>query len=196
MSSIPHIRMTEAEYLAFEAVQTDAKHEFVNGEIVAMAGAQPDHDRVVVNLISALTVRLRGRTCRAHTADQRIRLDETGLYAYPDASVSCGPPHFDKLTPPCLLNPSVVFEVLSPTTAVWDIVGKAAHYRRRASVQAYVLISIQNRRVELYERQGDNKWLQTTAAGDDVLRIEAIGIDLPLAELWERLDEIPPEALG
>jgi Uma2 family endonuclease len=191
MSTSPRTRMSEAEYLRYD-LEHEGKHEFVNGELVAMAGADLRHDRVVGNALLAIGTRLRGGPCRFHTADQRVRLDETGLYAYPDVTVSCGEMQIADTRPRTLLNPTLVVEVQSPSTAAWDA-AKASHYRRRASMKAYVLVSIPDKRVELYERQDDDRWLLTTYTAEDVLPLAVIGIEVPLAELWDGLDGLPAD---
>lgn len=186
----PHpIRMSEAEYLAHDLAH-DEKHEFVNGEVLAMAGADPAHDRAVVNLILALGSRLRGGPCVVHSADLRVHLDETGLYAYPDVTVLCGPPRFADTRPRSLRNPTFLVEVLSPTTAAWDTGAKGAHYRRQASLQGYLLVSLPDRRLELFERQQDGRWLLTTAVAQEVLTIEALGLELPLDEVFAGVAEL------
>jgi Uma2 family endonuclease len=182
--------VTEEEYLAWDLAH-EGKHEFVNGEILAMAGTDPTHDRVVANLLAALTVRLRGGPCRVHTADLRVRTDETGLYSYPDLTVVCGEPTFAPTRPATLLNPTVLIEVLSPTTAAWDTGGKAAHYRRRASLRGHLLVTVPDRRIELYERRPDDRWLLTPVEGEAaVLRIEVLGVDLPLSEVFDGVAEL------
>jgi Uma2 family endonuclease len=191
MSTAPRVQVSEAEYLAWD-LEHEGKHEYYDGLMIAMAGAGPRHDRVVANLGGMLYAALRGGTCRHSTADQRVRLDETGLYAYPDATVTCGRAEFADTRPETLLNPTVLFEVLSKTTAAWDAV-KAAHYRRRPSVRAYALVSIPDRRVELYEREEDGRWLLSTFTDTAVVSVAAIGITLALADLWDGVDDLPQD---
>lgn len=176
-------RMTEAEYLAFDLAQ-EGKHEFVNGDVVAMSGASPDHDTVFGNLYLALGNRLRGGPCRVRGPDLRVRLDETGMYAYPDLVVVCGKPEFTDTRPETLLNPRVVVEVLSESTEDYDRGAKAAHYRHRASVDAVVLVDSRRRFVELQTRNADGTWtLAERTAGE--VPLVALGVSLPLDELYE-----------
>jgi Uma2 family endonuclease len=190
LSQAPHRKLTEHEYLAWELAH-DGKHEYVNGEVLAMAGTDPSHDRVVANLVVALTARLRGGPCRVHTADLRVRIDETGLYAYPDLTVVCGEPVFAPTRPATLLNPTLVVEVLSPTTAAWDTGGKAAHYRRRESLRGHLLVTVPDRRIELYERRPADRWLLTPVQGEEAtLRIEVLDLDLPLGEVFDGVAEL------
>lgn len=190
MSTSPRTQVKEAEYLRYD-LEHEGKHEFVDGEIIAMAGVSPRHDRVVANLLVAISLRLRNGPCRASTADLRVRIDETGLYAYPDMTVTCGAPEFADTRPRTLLNPTLLVEVHSPSTAGWDAV-KAAHYRNRGSVRAYLLVSIPDRRVELYERHDDG-WLLRTFTADATVPLAALETELPLAEVWDGVDELPED---
>lgn len=185
MSAIGRPIVTEAEYLAWDLAH-EGKHEFVNFEIVAMAGASEGHGIVVANAALALGVRLRGGPCRLFIADLRVRIDETGLYAYPDVVVVCGERRFAPTTPESLLNPSVIIEVLSPTTATYDRGAKVAHYRRRPTVSDIVLLDPDARTVEHYARLGDEEWRLATLR-DGELGLVALGLAIPVAELFEGL---------
>lgn len=170
MGTTPDLnRMTEAEYLAFEATQLE-KHEFVNGEILAMSGVSDAHDRVVMNLLAQLLGSLRGRPCRPCTSDFRVLIDETGLYAYPDISVVCGPKQLTTTNPPSLLNPTVLIEVLSESTESYDRGAKFEHYRRRPSVQCVLFVDSRRRSLTRYTRNPDGSWtLVDLEAGDVAL---------------------------
>lgn len=185
MSTLPRLDFTEEEYLAYDLAH-EGKHEFVNGEIVAMSGASEDHGLVVGNLHGALHQQLRGRPCRAFIADLRVRIDETGLYAYPDIVVTCGEREFAPTKPDSLLNPTVIFEVLSPSTENHDRGTKVAHYRRRPSLRDIVLVHPIARYVEHYARVSDNEWRIVTLTSGD-LALPSIGAKLPLAEIFEGL---------
>lgn len=175
---------TEDEYLAFEAEAT-GKHEYVNGEIVAMSGVSDAHDRLQSNVALALGSRLRGGPCRLTFSDLRVRIAETGLYAYPDFAIVCGQPEFSASTPPSLLNPRVIVEILSESTADYDLGSKAAHYRHRASVDLLLFIDSRRRHVQRQERNPDGTWtLSDTTEGevrvlDHLLPLEEIYADMP-----------------
>lgn len=179
--------MTESEYLEYDR-DHDGKREFVNGGMIAVAGASEAHDRIVMNLTLAVGLRLRGRPCRAHTADMRVLVDETGLYAYPDLSVVCGEPELAPTRPPSLKNPTLLVEVLSDSTEGWDRSAKLEHYRRRASVQAILLVDARRRRVERYLRNTDGSWTLTDHEAGEVA-LEALGLDLPLEEVYAGVEE-------
>lgn len=185
MPALEKRTVSEAEYLAWDLAH-EGKHELVNGELIAMAGASEAHGVVVGNLAGALFLRLRGSPCRAFIADLRVHLEETGLYAYPDVVVVCGERRFAPTTPESLLNPTVIFEVLSPSTATFDRGAKAAHYRRAGSVTDVVLLDPASRSAEHYQRRGAEEWrLVTQREGE--LDLLSLGVKLPLSELVEGL---------
>lgn len=178
---------TEAEHLAWDLAH-EGRWEFVNGEILAKAGAGEAHDRIVVNLSLALGTRLRGGPCRVHSADMRVLVDETGLYAYPNLSVVCGPPELAPTRPPSLTNPTVLIEVLSGSTEAWDRAGKLLHYRHRASVSTILLVDSRSRRIERYVRNGDGSWTLTDHEEGEVA-LEVLGLALQMDELYDGVDE-------
>jgi Uma2 family endonuclease len=169
--------MTAAEYLVWEAEQPE-KHEFVNGETVAMSGVSAAHDVVSTNLIIALGSGLRGGPCRVRGPDLRVRIDETGLYAYPDLTIVCGKAELSDEQPPALLNPKVVVEVLSESTANYDLGAKAGHYRRRDSVQTILLVDSRERRVLRQDRMPDGRWtLEDRVDGELVVAGVTVSFD-------------------
>ena len=130
MSAVPRIYLTPAEYLAFER-QSDVKHEYVRGELFAMAGASRQHVRISVNVTTLLDTQLRGKRCEFFNSDMRVKVSPTVLYTYPDASVVCGRPRYEDKELDVLLNPAVIVEIppslprpttgarSSPSTARW-----------------------------------------------------------------------------
>lgn len=129
----------------------------------------------------AFAGRLRDGGCEVFTSDLRVRIDETGLYAYPDLTIVCGPPALSDEHPPALLNPRLVLEVLSESTEAWDLGPKAAHYRHRSSVQALVFVDSRARRVTTQVRNPDASWtLRDQVDGD----VEVLGVRIPLDELY------------
>ena len=147
---------TEADYLAFEN-DSATKHEFFNGEILAMAGARPLHNRVAGNTQVSLGGLVRGRGCGTFNSDQRIHVPRTGLYTYPDGGVACGKweIHDDGM---CLLNPVLLFEVLSPTTRDYDGGIKREHYQQIPALQHLLLIDQPERAVWHHRRLADGAW--------------------------------------
>ena len=178
---------TTEEYLARERM-AETKSEYLGGEIVAMAGATRAHNLMVGNLYRELSQQLRGGPCEAYVNDMRVRVNRTGLYTYPDIVVACGEIQFDDNQADTLLNPVVVIEVLSPKTEAYDRGDKFAHYRRLDSLQEYVLVAQDKMRVERYVRQGEAWVLSELSAPDDVVSLSAIGCNVTLRDLYERVD--------
>lgn len=195
MGAAPRIAMTEDEYLAYDAAH-EGKHEYVNGELIAMAGSSEAHALATINVSALLHGALRGSGCRVYSADLRVRTEETGMYAYPDATVVCGRAELSSTTPPSVLNPRVVVEVLSPTTEAYDRGAKAAHYRQRASIEAIVFVATEEQRVEVQTRNPDGTWTLSEAR-DGEIAVTPLSIRLPIAEVYAGFDalaEIVPEA--
>ncbi len=177
----PKMRITVDDYLAMDA-GSDEKLEFVNGEIVAMSGASIELGRIQTNTLVALATRV-PPPCEVFGSDLRILLEETGLYAYPDASVVCGAPDVTETNPPSVRNPRLVVEVLSESTATYDLAVKGAHYRHRASLDAILFVDSRARNVQLQTRNPDGTWTLTELVAGTV-RIPALDLDLPLDELY------------
>jgi Uma2 family endonuclease len=176
--------MTEAEYLEYDRTH-DGKYEYVNGEVVAMSGVSDAHDRIQVNATVALANRLRGGPCRVRGADLRVRLEETGLYGYPDLTIVCGEPAFAATRPVTLRNPRVIIEVLSEATEEYDRGAKVAHYRHRASVDLILLIDSQRRMVERQQRNRDGTWTLSEHTSGRVVVLEH---EVPLHELYDGVE--------
>ncbi|MDQ7781808.1 MAG: Uma2 family endonuclease [Desulfomonilaceae bacterium] len=182
----PQPHYTAEEYLALER-KAEYKSEFVNGMIVALAGASRSHSTIVFNLACVLGPQLVGRQCEAYVSDMRVRVTSTGLYTYPDLVAVCGEALFDDEHADTLLNPTVIVEVLSPSTEAYDRGEKFAHYRRLESLQEYVLVSQDKVRIESFVRKGA-QWLLSEASDlDDTVRLESIGCDLVLRDVYDKV---------
>ncbi len=187
-------RLSEDEYIARER-SAESKSEYLDGQVFAMAGGTPRHNLVSANLTAAVATRLRGKPCVALTSDQRILVHQTGLYTYPDLTIVCGgvrahPGHDDTV-----VNPTVLVEVLSPSTEAYDRGAKFAHYRRVESVKEILLVATDEPFVERYVRATDNpeEWVLHTHAGHGAVRLDSAGIQVPLDEVYSGLDQLPPE---
>lgn len=191
------MRMTEAEYLAFERA-SDIRHEYLDGHVYAMTGASRAHNLISTYTAASLINQLRGRPCEVYASDMRVRVSATGLYTYPDVTVVCGNPQFADSALDTLLNPVLVIEVLSPSTESYDRGKKFQHYRQLESLREYVLISQDSPRIERFLRQDDGTWLLTDAAGLDAsLELASVACTLALAEVYEKVtfqsEEVPEE---
>jgi Uma2 family endonuclease len=183
-----------ADYYRAEAAAPQ-KHEYFAGEIFAMAGGSIQHGAIGHNLHVALGTRLRNGRCRGLSSDVRVRVMATGLTTYPDASVVCG----DIETDPAdaarstVTNPTVLFEVLSPTTEAYDRGAKFANYQRIESLREYVLISQDRPFVECFRRRDGGRWEYVSFDGPAATAVvEALSVQLPLAELYDRIEFAPP----
>jgi Uma2 family endonuclease len=177
--------LTPHEYLVRER-RAEYRSEYVGGEVRAMSGASRAHGRIVFKLATALGNQLGGRPCEAYVADMRVRVPSTGAYLYPDLVVACGEPAFEDGELDTLVNPSVIVEVLSPSTERFDRGAKWDLYRRNPSLQQYVLLRQDARRAEWYVRQPGGLWLFEMAEGPGAaLPLESIGCTLALDEVYE-----------
>jgi Uma2 family endonuclease len=191
MASNPITKMTAEEYLAMDRA-AEFRSEFLDGEIVAMSGGSLRHSRLQMNLGFEIRTALRGTACEAFNSDLRVQVSPR-MYTYPDLSIVCGNPLLADGRQDVLLNPMVVFEVLSPSTEYYDRVVKFQHYRAIESLQDYILIAQDQIRVEQFTRGDANTWtLRDHLHADDVLSIPSIGVSVPLAALYERI-EFPAE---
>lgn len=187
MSSQPQLRYTPEEYLMRER-QAEYKSEYLAGEIFAMSGASERHNLIAGNIFAAFHAQLRGRPCRAYVNDMRVKVSTTGLYTYPDVVALCGEPQFDDEQKDTLLNPTVIVEVLSPSTEAYDRGGKFGHYRKLASLAEYVLVSQEESHIEHYVRQPDNQWLLSEASGlQEAVQLPSINCTLALSEVYEKV---------
>lgn len=185
MSAIPAPRYTLDEYLARERV-AEYKSEFYRGEIFAMAGGSPRHNRVSGNLFASLHNRLRGKPCRPYASDQRLRIPANGLSTYPDISIVCGELQCDELDHHGLVNPRVLIEVLSPSTEGYCRGKKFLLYRQLESLQEYVLVAQDEPLIERYVRQKDGSWLFTVFKGLEAeLDFPTVGCSVPFSEIYE-----------
>ena len=197
MASLPSARYTPEQYLDSDR-KAEGRSEYVNGEILAMAGASRIHNRITLNIGSLLTAHLRGSSCEPFTSDLRVKSLVTGSYLFPDVVVGCAPLEFEDNSLDILLNPTVIMEVLSPTTASDDRSWKFAHYRRLETLTDYVMLSQFQPFAEHYTRQSDNQWILTELRGlDAVLSLPSVGCEVPLSAIYERVEFAPdPEMPG
>lgn len=181
-------RVTPEEYLRAERV-AETRSEYLPDEGPrAMTGASRRHSLIVVNAAATLHRQLRGRPCEAYVADMRVKVERSGAYLYPDVAVVCGTPELEDERLDTLLNPTVVVEVLSPSTAEYDRERKWELYRRLPSLRDSLLVSQDEPAVARYRRGEGGIWLFEVAEGTDAaVELGSIGVRLPLADLYERV---------
>jgi Uma2 family endonuclease len=177
------------EYLTFER-DAQTKHEYLDGEIYAMAGGSPQHNQIGFNATVALGNQIKGRNCRGYTADQKVRSDPQDMFSYPDLTIVCGEPLFHDQQKDVVLNPTVIIEVLSPTTEAYDRTEKFARYRTIQSLRDYLLIAQDRPCIEHFVRQkGKRQWLYNVETElTSSIWIESIKCELKLADVYELVE--------
>ena len=184
MSAVPKKKCTEAEYLALEQA-AEFKSEFYNGEIFAVSGASYFHNRAKENLVGELHPQLKGGPCFTLSSDMKVKVEATGLFAYPDVVVVCGEPAFLDDRTDVILNPAIVVEVLSPSTEKYDRRTKLRHYQQIPSVREIVLVAQDEPFCERFARQADGSWTVTTAVRmDDELTFPAVPARVRLSDIY------------
>jgi Uma2 family endonuclease len=211
-------RFTVEEYLAFERA-SDERHEYLDGVIYAMAGSastqamvgeSEDHGTICMNLSISLGLQLRGTPCRAFSKDTKVRCGpyrshtREGRYAYPDLVVVCAPSQYHDQARDVLLNPTLIVEVLSPSTEAFDRGEKFRRYRAwLPTLTDYVLVAQDHPMIDHYQRiptespapQEQTRWKLETLEGRDAhLHLRSINCTVPLADVYERI--VFPQAEG
>ena len=182
--------LTSEEYLTWERKQP-FKNEYHNGQIIAMSGASRAHNRITVDITIQLGNQLMNSECEVFASEMRVRTSPEISYFYPDIIVVCDEPRFEDDTFDTLLNPIVLIEVLSPSTAAFDRGEKFEYYKQLASLQEYILISQNSVRIEHYCRQ-ETQWIHNTfQRPEDVLLLPSIECEVPLRAIYRR---VMPEA--
>jgi Uma2 family endonuclease len=178
----PYHSYTFREYLQLEEF-SNVKHEYFNGEIYAIAGGTLEHAALSAAIISSLSAKLQAGTCRVFTSDLRVRVLATGLAAYPDVTVVCGEPQRDPEDNSTVVNPKVLVEVLSDSTAKYDRGEKLEQYKKIESLQAVLLFSQTSHRVELHERT-ELGFRTEIIADDQPLKLACLGVELGLSTIY------------
>ncbi|HEV8244153.1 MAG TPA: Uma2 family endonuclease [Polyangiaceae bacterium] len=179
---------TEAEYLALESAGV-AKHEFVDGAILVMAGATPPHNALAVNVTVALAGLARAKKCLVLNSDQRVHVPATGIYVYPDVTVAWGERRYKNDNPPSLLNPTLLVEVTSDSSEDYDRGSKFLHYQAIESLREYVIVSHRERRIDHHRRLDSGQWLATPYLGDEAnVELAAPGGTVRLADVYGDVD--------
>lgn len=186
-------RYTMAEYMAIERASSGVRHEYVAGEVFAMAGGTPEHAALAGAFGGQLHLQLRGSPCRVYSADLQISVRSAEVTTYADVSVVCDPRQHDPDAPSCVVNPRVVIEVLSPSTERYDREQKRLYYQQLESLREYVLVAHDQRRVEVWHRGGaDEEWARTTYGPSEVATLASIGCSVPIDALYDEAGVLPP----
>lgn len=189
MQSSAKPQLTEAEYLAIENA-SESRSEFFNGEIFAMVGGSPAHNQIKENLVGELLGRFKGGKCRTRSSDQRVRVTATGLITYPDVLIVCEEPQYDSVDPHSLVNPTVLIEVLSPSTEKYDRYGKFEHYKKIPTLKECILVSQDCMVLESFVRNEQGEWLYSTFVGEtsNAFQFATIPVSLKMTEIIDGVD--------
>ncbi|CAZ87455.1 conserved hypothetical protein [Thiomonas arsenitoxydans] len=172
------------DFLAWEMQQPD-KHEYLAGEVFAVAGASDADVTISGNVFAALRAHLRGGPCRAFIADMKLRIDAAQAFFYPDVFVTCSAA--DAQSPLFKREALLVVEVLSPSTAAYDLGQKFAQYRHMATLQEYVLIDSERVAVDVFRRNAEGRWVLYPYTEGEMATLDSVGLSLPVAAIYEEV---------
>jgi Uma2 family endonuclease len=179
---------TEAEYLAWEAQQTD-KHEFVRGELFAMVGVSRRHATVAGNMFTLLRARLQDGPCRAYMSDMKLRVETAGAFYYPDVFVTCDPR--DHRADDFMSSAVLIVEILSPSTAAYDRGEKFASYRKLLTLSEYLLIDPDRKRIECFRRNESGRWVLHEPGEDHSMSLQSVDLRLDEGSVFRDVDDPP-----
>lgn len=185
----PQLSMSASDYLAWEAVQPE-RHEFVHGEVFAMAGAEDRHVTARGNLYIALRQHLHGTPCRTFMSDMKLHVAAADSWFYPDLMVTCNAA--DHASALVKTAPKLLVEVLSPSTAAYDRGLKFTHYRRIPELQEYMLLDLDERRTDLYRKGADGLWVLHPFEPGQTVHLASVDVQITAAQLFAEVD--PPSA--
>ena len=191
-----YLRATVEEYLQHER-ESPERCEYLNGQIYQMAGESYEHSTINANTTTSLGLALRGRPCRVLSPNMKIRTSRNGLFSYPDAAVVCGEAQFHDNPRDIITNPTLIAEVLSPSTENYDRAGKFFRYQQIESLTDYLLIAQEEPRFEHFTRQPNGQWLYALTRGLNAnIYIASLDCELKLREIYDRIEfpEILEEA--
>ena len=180
---------TVDEYLALDAAAPEGvRYEYANGEVTAMAGAEANHEQIVLNVGALILAGIRGRPCRVFGSNLRLQMQASRAYKYPDLSGLCGRAEFEPTRPQTLLNPSFIVEVLSPSTEAYDRSAKFAHYELIPTLSEYLLVAQDHMRVERYLRRGTSWQYDAFTRPDDLVALPSVACALRVGEIYEQIE--------
>jgi Uma2 family endonuclease len=177
-----HLHFSREEYLAWEANQQD-KHEYLGGEVFCMVGVRQIHSIVALNIASELKQQLKGKPCRPHISDMKLQIDAADAFYYPDIMVSCD--ERDRQADLYLEHPSLIVEVLSESTASYDMGLKFEYYRLIPELKEYVLVDPERLKIWLYRKNQANEWVLHDFPNNEDVVFESITCRLRQSDIFE-----------
>lgn len=187
MRAAAHHRYTWKQYLSIERGST-VKHEFLDGEIFAIAGGTPAHAALSAAVIGELRAQLEGKPCVTFTSDLLVRVRATGLNTYPDASVICGPLDRDPDAKNIVLNPVVLVEVTSGSTEAYDRGEKFEHYQQIPTLAEFVVVGHREQLIEVFRRKADGQWQRLEARASASVTLASIGCELTVDRIYRGIE--------
>ncbi len=190
MTALPKKQfISEEDYLTMEEV-SPVKHEYFDGEIFQMAGASEQHNTITINIAGELHQQLKKRPCKVYQNDMRLYIEKEGIYVYPDVMVVCGKPDIKKFKSlDNILNPVLIVEVLSESTADYDKGAKFEQYRTIDSFKEYLLVSQDRKQLTRYTKQSDGSWVLTDFIGDKTqIELSSIECSLSIEDIYDKVD--------
>jgi Uma2 family endonuclease len=176
------------EYLAIE-IESETRNEYIDGEIIPMAGGMPNHNRIVRNFCTAITVGMRGEPYEVFVADQRLWIPQRRIYTYPDAMVVHGNLIYQEGRKDTITNPVLIVEVLSKSTRNYDQGEKFVAYRTIATFQEYVLIDQYSYSVQRYVKIGAKKWeFQEYDRLEDEVAFVSVPFTISLTDIYDKVE--------
>ncbi len=178
---------TIEEYLEMEKAST-VKHEYFQGEIFAMSGAGDNHNEIFSNVFAEIGNKLKGKPCRPYGSDKRMSIPENTLFTYPDISINCNGLKHSEFDEDTSISPTVIIEILSPSTKNYDRGKKFKLYKDIPSLQEYIMIDSESVLVEAYYTSGEQNWvLNKHEEISDVLSLVSMGFDIALTDIYEHV---------
>lgn len=178
-------KITIEEYLEMEEASQE-KHEYYKGEVFAMSGPKVQHNIIAINFLSQLALKLRGKSCRPFGSDQRIHIEKNTLFTYPDISIICGEIKTLNDDNWNVLNPTVLIEILFPSTKNYDRGEKFMLYRDIATLKEYILVNSETIHIEVFRLNTSNHWeLEEYRNVAEMLQLPAVDVSILLSEIYE-----------
>ncbi|NJK65046.1 MAG: Uma2 family endonuclease [Synechococcaceae cyanobacterium SM2_3_1] len=183
-----HPKASAQEYLDLER-QAQIKSEYIDGDIVAMTGASRRHNLISLNIAASLHSQLRSRPCEIYMGDMRVAVDRAEFYTYPDIVVACEDPQFLDAELDTLLNPTLIVEVLSPSTASYDRGEKFSRYRQLPSLQEYLIVAQDTSALEHYRKQSQREWILVDIVDwETLVDLPSIQCQLAMRDIYEKVN--------
>jgi Uma2 family endonuclease len=183
------------EYLEQE-IQSDIRHEYINGEIVPMTGGTPNHNRIIRNLCTALTLGTQGQDCEPFVADQRLWIPDPNIYTYPDVMVVEGDLAYQPGRRDTITNPTLIMEILSESTRSYDRGDRFVFYRTIASFREYILVDQYSAHVEHHVKTGPKQWMLQEYDGlDATLALSNLNFEISLRDIYAKVEFEPSSTL-